>query len=133
MNLPNSELVAAARAARENSYSPFSDYRVGAAIQGADGRIWAGTNVEFVSFGLCICAERSAIAKMVSEGGRKISAVAVVTKDGATPCGMCRQSLLEFAPDPEKVLVWVVSESGSTKQYTLSALLPYGFLSQEVK
>ena len=133
MNLPVNQLIEAAKAVRQNAYAPFSEYQVGAAILGTDGQIWAGCNVEFVSYGLCICAERSALTKMVSAGGREIAAVAVVTRDGATPCGMCRQSLIEFAPDPTRVQIVTVNEIGESVHYTLQELLPYGFLSQEVK
>jgi len=94
-------LVAAAREVREHAYAPYSNYRVGAAILGGAGRVYTGCNVENVSYGLTICAERSAISAMIADGERIIRAIAIVT-DGpvrVSPCGACRQVLTEFAED----------------------------------
>jgi cytidine deaminase len=125
-----SGLVEAAQAARANAYCPYSGYAVGAAVMDENGRIWAGCNVENVSYGLALCAERSAVAQMVAGGGRRVHAVAVATADGGTPCGMCRQTLAEFAPVGQDVPVWTVDAAGGSRQHWLHALLPDGFASK---
>lgn len=122
-------LVKEARRAREQAYCPYSGYAVGAAVQDVEGQVWSGCNVENVSFGLTVCAERTAISMMVSEGGREVLAIAVVTPDGGTPCGMCLQTLLEFAPDPSTVEVLVAKPEGEIQRYLLSELIPFGFAS----
>ena len=123
------DLVAAASEARARAYAPYSRYSVGAAVQSPDGRIWTGANVENVSYPVGICAERAALAKMVNDGVTELAALAVVTKDGGTPCGMCLQFMLEFAPKPDEVKVVVSTEGKSEKEYRLSELLPHGFRS----
>lgn len=123
-------LVQAAQQVRQNAYAPYSVYRVGAAILGADGKVYVGCNVENVSFGLTVCAERNALGRMVADGCTEIAAVAVATRDGGTPCGMCRQSLWEFAPEPEKVRVRCVAENGSYVDMLLAELLPGAFESE---
>jgi len=127
-----SDLIEAARRARENAYAPYSDYKVGAAVRGIDGRIWSGCNVENISYPLGVCAERNAVAEMVRDGCREIAEVAVVTKDGGAPCGGCRQVLLEFTEHPEGVEVHTVDESGVEKTYTLFELIPHAFSSAAV-
>ena len=92
-------LVEKAIAASQNAYAPYSDYPVGAALQTPDGTIFTGCNVENASYPMTICAERTALVKAVSEGHRQFEAIAVVTRNGGSPCGMCRQMLYEFAPD----------------------------------
>jgi cytidine deaminase len=123
----------AAEAAR-NSYSPYSHFRVGAAIllhpdQRQDGAIVAGTNVENASYRLTCCAEQSAIAASVALHGPqiRIRAIAIVNLNGAAcmPCGACRQTILEFAT-PETVVLYPNSD-GETVSTTLAALLPAGF------
>jgi cytidine deaminase len=126
------QLIEAATAAREMAYAPYSGYAVGAAILDADDRVWSGCNVENISFGLTVCAERAAICKMVSEGGRRIQAITVVTRDGGTPCGMCLQSILEFADDPQRVDVFTVSVSGIRNHYKLCDLMPHGFHTEDL-
>jgi len=120
-------LIAAAASTRANAYAPYSVYKVGAAVLGADGQIYVGCNVENISFGLTVCAERVAMGTMVAAGCKQILAVAVVTQDGATPCGMCRQSLAEFADDASKVEVVTASEAGDRKSYWLADLIPASF------
>jgi cytidine deaminase len=92
----DSELIEAARAARSRSYSPYSKYAVGAAVRGKSGKIYSGVNVENAVYPLAICAERAAIFAAVSQGERAFVAIAVVTANGGTPCGACRQVLAEF-------------------------------------
>jgi len=122
-----SALIQAAREARANSYAPYSVYEVGAAVLGEDGTVYTGCNVENASFGLTVCAERTAIVKMVSAGCRRLTAVAVSTKDGGTPCGMCLQTILEFSDDPDGVPIWCADDGGQVRGFTLKTLLPQGF------
>lgn len=127
------ELLRQAVTVRENAYAPYSGYRVGAAVEGNDGRIWTGVNFENVSYGATICAERSAIAKMVTDGGREIAQVAIATQDGGTPCGICLQVIAEFSPDPEATRVLTVDEEGSVREFSLRDLVPFVFDSTKVK
>lgn len=126
------DLIEAASKARENAYAPYSNYKVGAAVRGIDGRIWSGCNVENISYPLSVCAERNAVAEMVRDGCGEIAEVAVVTKDGGAPCGGCRQVLLEFTGHPEGVEVHTMSEDGVEKTYTLAELIPHAFSSPAV-
>ncbi len=126
------ELLELAAEARGKAYAPYSGYKVGVAVLGASGRILTGCNVENVSYGASICAERTAIVKMVSEGDREIKELALITKDGGTPCGMCLQVMLEFSPNPAEVIVRVASEAGTIETYRLSDLIPHGFHSKSV-
>jgi cytidine deaminase len=132
MPITPEQIAALRRAATEaahNSYSPYSHFRVGAAVLLEDDSIVSGTNVENASYRLTSCAEQAAIAAAVTAHGPKIRirAVAVVNLNGATcmPCGACRQTILEFAaPD---TVVFYPSAEGETIETTLSALLPAGF------
>jgi cytidine deaminase len=100
-DLPWKALLEAATRARANAYAPYSGYEVGAAVLGADGRIFAGCNFENASYGLALCAERTAVAQLVAAGGRKLAALVVVTTgpEPGPPCGLCRQTLSELADD----------------------------------
>ena len=122
----NDPLIAAARAVRENAYAPYSHFKVGAAVQTTDGRIFTGCNVENVTFGLTRCAEQVAIVKAVSEGYRRFSRIAVVTESDppAAPCGLCRQHLVEFCADLEIILA---NLDGDVRQMTLDELMPHAF------
>jgi len=93
---------------------------VGAALLGADGRTYTGCNVENASYGLSICAERNALFHAIAEGQREFEAVAVVTENGVTPCGACRQVLVEFNP---KMTVIVADTAGNRRVYNLGDLL----------
>jgi cytidine deaminase len=117
-------LIQAAVEVRKKAYAPYSNYQVGAAILVADGRIFTGVNVENASYGLTICAERTAVYKAISEGYQKILAVAVATENAGSPCGACRQVLAEFATD---VPVWLVDAEGDGRETTLYTLLPDHF------
>ncbi len=122
------ELERAALAVQKRAHAPYSRYRVGAAVQVASGRIFAGCNVENASYGLSICAERSAIVQMVAAGERDPVAIVVVTPGPVvgTPCGACRQTLAEFALDlPIRLVVQGNAVPGRTT--TLEALLPDAF------
>lgn len=118
------QLVKAAMHARKAAYAPYSHYQVGAALLTASGRVVTGCNVENASYGLSNCAERTAVFKMVSEGEQEITAVAIATDNGGSPCGACRQVLVEFAGD---VPVLLVDSQGQVKEYTLYGLLPAHF------
>ncbi len=129
MTEAHAELVAAACAARRLSYSPYSHFRVGAALRCRDGHIVTGTNVENASFGLSICAERAAIARAVAEDRRDLVAIAVCA-DGrrpTPPCGACRQVLLELAPDLEVLLAGEDGAAGDVVATTIGELLPAAF------
>lgn len=123
-------LTAAALAARENAYAPYSKYKVGAAVRTTDGRIFTGCNVENASYGLSNCAERTAVFSAVAAGAREITTVAVATEDGGTPCGACRQVLSEFAPKSgAPMMVCLLDRDGKvTDVKTLFELLPNAFL-----
>jgi cytidine deaminase len=118
------ELIASAKAAREQAYAPYSNFKVGAALLGKSGRVYTGCNVENAAYGPSMCAERTAIFKAVSEGEREFEAIAVVTKNGVSPCGTCRQVMIEFAPD---MTVFISNMQGNTRITTVRDLLPDGF------
>ena len=123
------KLVAAARQARRNAYAPYSNYRVGAALVTLDGKIFAGCNVENASFGATVCAERNAIGHMVTSGGSKPIAVAIVTggTKPAPPCGMCRQVLVEFAREMPVILIGETDEGDVRRDLHLEDLMPEVF------
>jgi cytidine deaminase len=119
-------LIAAARAVREHAHAPYSSFKVGAAVQSATGRIYAGCNVENASYGATICAERSAVAALIAAGDRQLQAVAVYTEspDLTMPCGICRQVLYEFGSG-----AWViVANANGSRRMPLAALLPEPFV-----
>ena len=119
------ELLRAALAARENAYAPFSHFRVGAAVEDENGRIFTGCNVENATYGLTVCAERVAVFKGISEGARRFRRIAVAAAlKLATPCGACRQILWEFGGDMEVILV---NPAGETLTLHMAELLPRAF------
>ena len=120
------ELAAAAKDASTRAYCPYSRFPVGAAVRTADGRVFAGCNVENASFGLTVCAERNAIFNAVGAGAPQIAALVIYTPTDApvTPCGACRQVLLEFGRDAE---VFSVCAGSHQLQFGASDLLPHGF------
>jgi cytidine deaminase len=123
-------LIEQATAAREKAYVPYSEYPVGAAILTASGAVYTGCNIEIASYGATSCGERTAAFKAVSEGERQFRAVAVVTSNGAAPCGICRQVLYEFGPD--MIVIMADPEGAITWEGPLTALLPYGFGPQKL-
>jgi cytidine deaminase len=119
------ELLAAAKQAQTSAYAPYSKYPVGAALLTSSGAIYLGSNVENAAYPDSICAERVAVFKAVSEGQRDFEAIAVVTKDGGTPCGSCRQVLAEFSPG---ALVIIANQGGEVvRESTVADLLPGAF------
>jgi cytidine deaminase len=122
--MKDQELIALATEARHKAYAPYSHYPVGAALLTASGKVYTGVNVENASYGLAICAERTAAVKAVSDGERDFLAIAVVTENGGTPCGACRQVLNEFGPD---MRVLIADATGKYQAHRLSELLPASF------
>jgi cytidine deaminase len=120
------KLIDAAKVASRNAYCPYSGFRVGAAVLGGSGKVFAGCNVENASYGLTICAERSALARAITDGETKIGAVVVYTPTAmpTAPCGACRQALNEFGPDMECICV---CDRGDIMRMTLKELLPAAF------
>jgi cytidine deaminase len=125
------ELIKAARTVRDNAYAPYSDFKVGAAIVAEDGNIYVGCNVENASYGLTICAERSAIASLIACGNRFPVSIAIVAKEGVLcpPCGACRQTLMEFNPNLEIILE---SNNNDYKLFKLSDILPLRFSIEDI-
>ncbi|HUN24345.1 MAG TPA: cytidine deaminase [Anaerolineales bacterium] len=121
----NASLVAFAVQVTQNCYAPYSSFRVGAALLGASGKVYLGVNIENAAYSPTICAERSAIARAVSDGEREFTRIAIVTKGAVTPCGVCRQTLREFAPDLEIVLADL--QGNIRVVTTLKELLPDSF------
>jgi cytidine deaminase len=119
-------LIAAARAAMANAYAPYSKFHVGAALLCSDGSIVSGCNVENASYGATICAERGAIMSAVAAGKRAYDAAVVITRgpDPASPCGMCRQMLYEFAP---RLPILLVAETGAQWLVRLDEILRGAF------
>ena len=120
------QLIKMAEEAYENSYSPYSNFAVGAAVLTSDGKIYTGTNVENISFGLSNCAERSAIFNAISDNGTlQIQAIAIANKKGlaCSPCGACRQVINEFGPEATVIY----QGSNGYQDTTMNKLLPGPF------
>ena len=117
-------LLEVAANARKLSHSPYSRYKVGAALLAGSGNVYAGCNVENASYGLSICAERTAYVKAVSEGESEFLAIAVVTDNGGSPCGACRQFMAEFGLD---TIVVLSDKKGNYLLSTVGELLPDAF------
>lgn len=130
----DADLELAARAAQARAYAPYSQFRVGAALVVASGEVFTGSNVENASYGLCVCAERSAVIAAVLAGHRDVRTIYVVTNamPPASPCGMCRQTLLEFAADPATTRVIALGPGGTRAEWTLAELIPHGFTGQQL-
>ena len=127
------DLEQRAIAAQRAAYAPYSKFSVGAAVR-MSGKTFEGANIENASYGLSICAERTAIFAAVNAGARELEAVAVCTiaSPPASPCGACRQVLLEFARDPAAVRVTSVNPKGERRSWTLAELIPAGFSGSEL-
>jgi cytidine deaminase len=124
-DLDKNALVRQASAARDRAYAPYSHYDVGAALLTSSGKIFTGCNIENASYSATMCAERTAVFKAVSEGERSFVALAVVTANGAAPCGICRQVLNEFGRD---TLILIADTTGAIlHETTVGDLLPDGF------
>jgi|SRR5581483_11036398 len=119
-------VVRAAIEVRQRAYAKYSQFLVGAAILAADGKIYAGCNVENSSYGLTICAERAAIFNAIAAGQRQFLLLAIATAGGGTPCGACRQVLAEFAPTLPILLI-DVDQANKATEVNLRDLLPQAF------
>ena len=117
------ELLTRAREAMENAYAPYSNFKVGAALLCASGRVYTGCNVENASYGATNCAERTAIFKAVSEGEREFLAIAIASSShkATPPCGICRQVMTEFNPELRLILE---GENGVAREISLSEIFP---------
>ncbi len=130
MKINNLELVAQARQAQEHAYVPYSNFRVGAALLTSSGKVFLGCNIENVAYSPTICAERTAIFKAISEGERSFVALAVVadTDEPISPCGVCRQVLVEFFD--EDVVIVLGNKTDKLIETTVAKLLPGAFTSE---
>jgi cytidine deaminase len=124
------KLINAAQLAQKNSYSPYSKYKVGAAVLTDDNTIILGSNVESSSYGLTCCAERTALYSAISNGHNKFIALAVITKDGGMPCGACRQVIWDLCGE---IPIYIADENGTIEQTTSKELLPNAFDSSSLK
>ena len=133
--MTDQELMERAVEARKNSYSPYSGFKVGAALLGKSGKVYAGCNVENAAYTPTNCAERTAVFKAVSEGEKEFSAIAIVGGKGeelspfCAPCGICRQVLAEFCDEDFKILLGTPE---AFRAYTLRELLPFSFGKSDV-
>ncbi len=132
MDVNVTKLIETAFEARENAYTPYSHFRVGAALLAKNGQVFKGCNIENASYPVTICAERTALFKAVSEGVREFEAIAIVgSMEGqvneliSAPCGVCRQALFEFCGNDLKVIL--AKSATDYLETTLGELLPYGF------
>ena len=136
MVMTDKELILKAQEAMNNSYSPYSNYKVGAALLTKENKVYKGCNIENAAFGPTVCAERTAFLKALSEGEREFSKIAVVGgKNGEIsgafpPCGVCRQVMREFCDDNFKILI--VKENNEYDKVLLKDLLPYSFKPENV-
>jgi cytidine deaminase len=123
-------LIDLANEARRRAYAPYSKYQVGAALRTKTGRVYTGVNVENAAYPAGICAERTAVFKAVSEGEREFEVIAVVTDNGGTPCGSCRQVLAEFGLDT--IVLIANGKGGLLKETTVKELLPEAFTGRDL-
>ena len=126
------KLLKTAKAAFKNSYSPYSKYRVAAALLAKSGKIYGGTNIENASYGLSMCAERCAIFKAVSEGEKEIKAILIIVSQNpkapeASPCGACRQVIAEFARPDTPIYIYNLEDPKKPIMHLLKEYLPYAF------
>lgn len=123
--MTDQELIEMALASRSNSYCPYSEFPVAAALLTKSGQIFTGVNVENASYGLTICAERVAVGSAVASGEKEFATIAIVVKNGGSPCGACRQVLNEFSPS---LRILMADENGRlVREATLETLLPDSF------
>jgi len=127
MNHEYKKLLKVAKDARDRAYAPYSNFFVGAAVLSKKGNIYSGCNVENMSYGLTICAERNAVFKMIEAGDREIAEILIIgkTPEPLFPCGACRQVIAEFASPGTKI--YMCDESGRAKTSTMAEILPYNF------
>jgi len=130
--MENKELVKMAKEAMDNAYVPYSKFRVGAALETQDGKVYKGCNIENASFGGTNCAERTALFKAISEGNRKFKRIAVISDSGdfTYPCGICRQVLSEWGLDMEVI---VADFAENFRVHKLSEILPFAFTNENME
>ena len=130
--MDHKSLVSHARAAKRFSHSPYSKFRVGAAVLTSSGKVYTGCNIENSSYGLTVCAERTALFKAVSEGETSFEAIAITSdeKDATPPCGACRQVIMDLAGDIDVILS---TKNGKLKTLKVTELLPYPFGGKNLK
>jgi cytidine deaminase len=131
-NITNEHLLSLAHQARKNAYAPYSHYLVGACILTDQGNTYTGVNVENRSYGATVCAERTAIGAMITAGEYKILKIAVDTGDGGFPCGICLQSIAEFAVSRELCTI-IVQAADGMKELSLTDLAPHLWTSDKVQ
>ncbi len=125
------DLISKAFEGKEKAYTPYSNFNVGAAVLAEDNKIYKGCNIEIASYGPTLCGERTAIFKAISEGNRKIKAIAIVGDEDFTyPCGVCRQVMREFGQDLRIIIAKSLDEY---KIYSLADLLPHSFGPENLK
>ena len=124
-------LIDLANAARERAYVPYSHYAVGSALRTKSGKIYTGVNIENAAYPQTMCAERVAIFKAVSEGEKEFEAIAVVTNNGGSPCGGCRQVMAEFGLDT--IVLMADGDGNIVKETTVKELLPEAFTPEKLK
>lgn len=132
INVKNdSELMDMAKEAMKSAYAPYSHFAVGAAVETDDGKVYCGCNIENSSYGATNCAERTAIFKVVSEGYRRITRIAICDSNNsfAWPCGICRQVMSEFAVEDFYV---ILEDNGKISNFSLKELLPNSFSSKDM-
>lgn len=129
--MTHKQLAKRAQAARKHSYSPYSRFRVGAALLSKSGKVFTGCNIENSSFSLTICAERTALFKAISEGERHFTAIAVATDEPRfiSPCGACRQVIMDLAGNIDCILT---DSRGAIRVLKMNDLLPYPFTSEDL-
>lgn len=139
--LDKKSLILAAIEARKSAYTPYSKFKVGAALLTHDGKVYQGCNIECASYSPTTCAERTALVKAVSDGYKKFSSIAIVGgpeeetnvfSNYASPCGVCRQYLREFC-EPKEMKVIVAKSENESQTYTLDELLPLSFGPENLK
>jgi cytidine deaminase len=124
-------LIERATEVRRHAYAPYSNYPVGAALRTKSGKVFTGVNVENAAYPTSMCAERTAVFKAVSEGEREFDAIAVVTDNGGSPCGACRQVLVEFGLDTTVLIA--NGEGELLQETTVKDLLPGAFTPEQLK
>jgi cytidine deaminase len=124
-------LIELANAARERAYVPYSNYPVGAALRTKNGKVYTGVNIENAAYPQTMCAERVAIFKAVSEGEKEFDVISVVTNNGGSPCGGCRQVMAEFGLDT--IVLMADGEGNLVKETTVKELLPEAFTPEKLK
>ena len=127
MNPKFVKLLEAARGARDRAYAPYSNFYVGAALLSKEGNIYTGCNVENMSYGLTICAERNAVFKMIEAGDREIEEILIIgkTPEPLFPCGACRQVIAEFATAETRI--YMCDEAGRARTSSMAEILPFNF------